>query len=435
MGEGRVTDAVGLARSALELGRRGASPASVCEALEVLGREARLRDLVEAERWFEEARLVAERHGLALWRARALHELGTIDLFTTLRRDRLEEARYAAVDAGALATLALIDLHIAAISLAAFEPETALAAAERCAELSRRLGLATLPMALVHLAASYAMAGRTGPMNAVAAEALALAPDDPEVRVGIPGRVYTVLHIRRANFLLVRQSLDGAIGVLRERPGAWFPFWGLWALLRAVEDVDGASACAEAESAEGANISVNRSRILMARAVLAGRSGEPDAANALHERAAEAAPASEPIAVWVMVQRLMVAPAALEDGWGDPLAWTRQGLAVFEQRGLVELAGRCRAFLRQAGEPVPRRRGVDRQLPSELVAVGVTGREADVLRLLAAGLSNKAIAGRLHLSHRTVERHVANLLLKTGASDRQGLAVLAEQAGLTPADH
>ena len=124
-------------------------------------------------------------------------------------------------------------------------------------------------------------------------------------------------------------------------------------------------------------------------------------------------------------------PPRFEDGWGEPVAWARQGLALFEQRGLTELAGRCRAFLRQAGEPVPRRRGVDRELPSGLVAAGVTGREADVLRLLAGGLSNKAIGGRLHLSHRTVERHVANLLLKTNANDRHGLAVLAEQVGLT----
>ena len=53
-----------------------------------------------------------------------------------------------------------------------------------------------------------------------------------------------------------------------------------------------------------------------------------------------------------------------------------------------------------------------------------------LLRLVAGGLSNKAIGARLHLSHRTVERHVANLLTKTDTRDRQGLAVLAQQTGL-----
>jgi DNA-binding CsgD family transcriptional regulator len=251
------------------------------------------------------------------------------------------------------------------------------------------------------------------------------------VLVGTPGRVFAILHLRRADWVLARHDLDDAIDVLRGQPNMWFPFWGLWAMLCAVEDVDGASACAEAESAPGADIIVNRSRILLARAVLAGRSGDTDAANALLSRADEAAVPSQDVAVWSMVERLILAPAAFEDGWGEPVAWARQGLGLFEQRGLTELAGRCRAFLRQAGEPVPRRRGVDRELPSGLVAAGVTGREADVMRLLAAGLSNKAIGGRLHLSHRTVERHVANLLLKTNANDRHGLAVLAEQVGLT----
>lgn len=431
MGDGRAADAVSLARAALDLGRQAAAPTSVCEALEVLGREARPRDLAEAERRFDEARLIAERHGLALWRARALHELGTIDLFTTLRRDRLEAARGAAIDAGAVATLALVDLHLAAISLARFEPETATTAARQSADLSRRLGLATLPMALVHLAASFAMAGDHTAMEMTAAEAFAVAPDEPEVLVGIPGRARSLLHIRRADWTQARAALDDAVGVLHAHPGAWFPFWGLWALLRAVTNIDGESACAEAEAAPGAVISVNRGRILLARAVLAGRSGGIDAADALLDLADAAVVAPERVVMWTMVERLLIAPAAFEDGWGDPVGWTRAGLALFDERGMVELASACRAFLRQAGEPVPRKRGADRNLPSGLVAIGVTGREADVLRLVEAGLSNKAIGERLHLSHRTVERHVANLLVKTGAHDRHGLAALAQHADLT----
>jgi DNA-binding NarL/FixJ family response regulator len=44
----------------------------------------------------------------------------------------------------------------------------------------------------------------------------------------------------------------------------------------------------------------------------------------------------------------------------------------------------------------------------------VTEREADVLRLVAQGLGNREIAERMFLSPRTVEKHVASLLSKTG---------------------
>jgi DNA-binding NarL/FixJ family response regulator len=42
-----------------------------------------------------------------------------------------------------------------------------------------------------------------------------------------------------------------------------------------------------------------------------------------------------------------------------------------------------------------------------------------VLQLLAEGLSNRAIAERLHRSDRTVEHHVAGLLAKLGVSSRE----------------
>ncbi len=49
---------------------------------------------------------------------------------------------------------------------------------------------------------------------------------------------------------------------------------------------------------------------------------------------------------------------------------------------------------------------------------GLTGREGDVLKLLAAGLTNREIAAKLVLSVPTVERHVANIYGKIGASKR-----------------
>jgi predicted ATPase/DNA-binding CsgD family transcriptional regulator len=65
--------------------------------------------------------------------------------------------------------------------------------------------------------------------------------------------------------------------------------------------------------------------------------------------------------------------------------------------------------------------------------VEVSDREAEVLAAVGAHLSNAQIAGRLHLSVRTVEGHVSSLLRKYGVADRKELAALAgPDAGPAP---
>jgi pimeloyl-ACP methyl ester carboxylesterase/DNA-binding CsgD family transcriptional regulator len=59
----------------------------------------------------------------------------------------------------------------------------------------------------------------------------------------------------------------------------------------------------------------------------------------------------------------------------------------------------------------------------------LTGREAEVLRLVAAGLSNREIAGSLVLSEHTVHRHVANILRKLTQSSRAAAAAHATRVG------
>ncbi|WP_136708152.1 helix-turn-helix transcriptional regulator [Agromyces sp. H66] len=60
----------------------------------------------------------------------------------------------------------------------------------------------------------------------------------------------------------------------------------------------------------------------------------------------------------------------------------------------------------------------------------LTRRERDVLALVAEGLTDRAIGDRLFISHRTVERHVSNLLAKLGAARRSELTAIAHRAGL-----
>jgi len=60
-----------------------------------------------------------------------------------------------------------------------------------------------------------------------------------------------------------------------------------------------------------------------------------------------------------------------------------------------------------------------------LAVTGLSGRELQVLELVSQGLTNEAIAGRLCLSVRTVERHLTNVYVKLGVSGKAGRAAAA----------
>jgi DNA-binding NarL/FixJ family response regulator len=66
--------------------------------------------------------------------------------------------------------------------------------------------------------------------------------------------------------------------------------------------------------------------------------------------------------------------------------------------------------------------------PRQLEAL--SERELEVLRLVAEGLSNEEIGGRLFVSRATVKTHVANVLMKLGVRDRIQAVVFAYESGL-----
>jgi DNA-binding NarL/FixJ family response regulator len=78
------------------------------------------------------------------------------------------------------------------------------------------------------------------------------------------------------------------------------------------------------------------------------------------------------------------------------------------------------AVLEAAGSAAPRRTAARR--PG-----GLTDREIEVVRLVAAGLTNPAVAERLGIARRTAEHHVQNVYLKVGVSSRAALALFAHE--------
>jgi DNA-binding NarL/FixJ family response regulator len=72
----------------------------------------------------------------------------------------------------------------------------------------------------------------------------------------------------------------------------------------------------------------------------------------------------------------------------------------------------------------------ERRPPSGQELSGLTEREREVLALVAEGLSNDEIAGRLFLSPLTSKTHVSRIMSKLNARDRAQLVVIAYESGL-----
>ena len=150
-----------------------------CHALELIGRSHRLRDLSAARSAFERALVTAETAHLPLWRLRALHELGTIDLFDHAGVERLSEARHAAEQMGALSTVAILELQLAAGYTCRWELDTCDAYGQAAVAGAERLGLNQVrAKALAVLAGSASMRADAEQAERYAAQAIAADPDD-----------------------------------------------------------------------------------------------------------------------------------------------------------------------------------------------------------------------------------------------------------------
>ena len=420
-GRDRKVEAERLALRAIAAAERVPLPAIACQAMLVLGTVARERDIAESTACFDRVRLLAERHRLVTWQIYALVRLAGNDWLAANTTSGLERARQEARRAGAVTIGYVIDSSFAIHHVLCGHYAEAAALIESCWADASRL---RLPTVLRHLLMSRATLaahqGRRGEMEQALEEfrtsgeelsqeyalALGLAAtfcalieeDEPRARVEL-ARVAEVEDANPSTF-----SLAGRHGI------------GL------LLDVSrGAAGWPEYEQVSAAPIGGmrwNRQFVLLAHAVLLGRSGQGAQAQ---DAVGSALRVAEPYPLTRHLGLRLVAEAAYRDGWGAPELWLRTAEEYFHGASLPAIASACRALLRQLGASVPQRRTGTERVPAALRSLGVTVREYEVFELLVDRMGNRMIAAKLHISHRTVEKHVANLLVKTGQPDREAL--------------
>ena len=96
-----------------------------------------------------------------------------------------------------------------------------------------------------------------------------------------------------------------------------------------------------------------------------------------------------------------------------------------EETARLELVAALRTFERLGATPDLARIATGLGEGAEAATYGLTARELEVLRLVATGMTNQAIADELFLAVKTVDRHVSNILTKLGVPSRAAATAFA----------
>jgi DNA-binding CsgD family transcriptional regulator len=424
-GPDQVQKAEALARRAANVAEAAPLPVVACQAWQLLGALSRSRDPDEATACLERARQIAVQHDLPIEEIHALIRLGNDDALRDGGLGRLEQARREASRVGAVTARYQAEVSIALQAILRGEFAVAETLIDQVLESTKRLGLMeTTRYALLLRVVLGAHRGRRRDMDAALAKLRRWEGDLTPYAPRIYGLARAWCALLEENRTRALNELSAALAAEEKSPTIYqlTGRYGLNLLLRALA---GTADWLEYQAIIAAPVSRlrwDRQFALFAGAVLSGRA---DRCAEATEAVAEAMRVGAPYATARHLGLRLVSEAAIADGWGTPVEWLRVAEEYFHNGEVPAVASACRALMRRAGAPVTQHRQGAREIPPALRTAGVTVREYEILQLLIGRLSNREIAARLHLSPRTVEKHVASLITKTGQRDRLALSEFA----------
>jgi ATP/maltotriose-dependent transcriptional regulator MalT len=227
-------------------------------------------------------------------------------------------------------------------------------------------------------------------------------------RVPHPG--FALLRLAQGQVEAARAAIRGAAQVIRDDAGRTGVLEAQVEVALGANDLPAAEQAAAELAAMAARVGAPFLRALAGRAAGAVLLAAGDARGAL-------GPLREALAIWRELEapyhaartQVLLALACRADQDCDGAELELEGArGTFERLGAAPDLARVDALLRAPGRPN-----------------GLTAREVQVLAMVASGRTNRAIAGELGLSDKTVARHLSNIFAKLGISSRAAATAYA----------
>jgi tetratricopeptide (TPR) repeat protein len=420
-GPGQARAAEALARRAAQAAESARLPVVACQAWQVLGALSRSRDPDEATACLERAWRIAVRNDLPIEEIHTLIRLGNDDALRVGSLDRLRQAQREASQVGAVTSRYQAEASIALQLILQGKFADAKATIDQVLAATTRLQLLeTTRYTFLLRAILGAHQGRRPDMDAALADLRLWEGDHPQHTPRAHGLARAWCALLEENRPLAQRELGLALAAEEQSPTIFqlTGRYGLNLLLRVLDGTAGESEYQAITAAPVSRLRWDRQFAVLAGAVLAGRAGRDVEATAA---VTEAMQVGAPYPTGSHLGLRLVSEAAVAERWGSPADWLRHAEKYFFEHDVPAVASACRALMRRAGVTVAQRRQGAEEIPLALRSAGVTVREYEILRLVTQRLGNREIAARLHLSPRTVEKHVASLMIKTGQPDRIAL--------------